>query len=82
MLVTALVSDQMRQQCRQNLVFNKMHAFFIENYIMIVGDGKRVHFFAPNISDPLPACLEGTKNRVPAPSGIRRNPSMMKTHGN
>ena len=57
------------------------YPFLIDNYIMIVGDGKRVHFFAPNISDPLPACLEGTKNRV-APNGVRRNPSMMKTHGN
>ena len=47
---------------------------------MIVGDGKRVHFLAPNNSDPLPACLEGTKSRV-APNGFRRNPSMMKTHG-
>ena len=53
---------------------------FADNYIMVVGDGKGVQFLAPNSSDPLPACLTGTKNRV-TPNGARRNPSMMKTHG-
>ena len=50
-----------------------------ENYIMVVGDTRNIFFLAPNVSDPLPSCLDGTKN--PMISGQPRNPAMMKTPG-
>ena len=54
--------------------------FITENYIMVVGDNRNIFFLAPNTSDPLPSCLDGTKN--PIISGNQaRNPAMMKTPG-
>ena len=56
---------------------------FVENYIMVVGDTNRDLFFlAPNVSDPLPSCLDGRKNTVIGTGTQMRNPPMMKTPGN
>ena len=46
---------------------------------MVVGDYRGISFLAPNVSDPLPSCLDGTKN--PVIDRPIRNPSMMKTPG-
>ena len=54
---------------------------FVENYIMVVGDiNRNLFFLATNASDPLPSCLDGTKN--PVLVNQTRNPAMMKTPGN
>ena len=46
---------------------------------MVVGDNRNTVFLAPNVSDPLPSCLDGTKS--PMISGQPKNPAMMKTPG-
>ena len=45
---------------------------------MVVGDGQDLMFLATDSSNPVPACLNGTKN--PVSSGLR-NPALMKTEG-
>ena len=59
-------------------LFKKQLSCFPDDFIMVVGDGQDLMFLATDSSNPVPACLNGTKN--PVSSGLR-NPALMKTEG-